>query len=283
MLGQEKLAQLISVIKQKKELQGMSDSFVYSYLLKYLQQHPRVNLLNQRAESFRKIVKEIRAELRRVHGLFRTPEEVKERKELLERYRSSSLLERKEIINTILTTHASTKERILFYPNLYRQIFAITGKPKTILDLGCGINPFSVIYTNLKNVNYFAYDINTEDVELINAFFKIEGIKGNAKILDLFAIGKLPSAEIAFFFKMTDVLERGKGHKISELILAKIPAKFVVVSFPTVTVSGKRMNFPRRRWIELMCQRLGYSYEALTFENEIFYVINKSPKKHHNN
>ena len=35
------------------------------------------------------------------------------------------------------------------------------------------------------------------------------------------------------------------------------------------------MNHPYRGWIEQMCRRLGYFYEILEFENEIFYLIQK--------
>ena len=77
-------------------------------------------------------------------------------------------------------------------------------------------------------------------------------------------------------FKLTDVLDKGKGHKVSEKIISKVPAKYVIVSFPTLTMSGKRMNFPRRKWIELMSERLNYTYEILEFSNEIFYIINKN-------
>ena len=74
---------------------------------------------------------------------------------------------------------------------------------------------------------------------------------------------------------MTDVLDKGKGHKTSEEIIKAIPAKFVVVSFATLTISGKKMNYPRRGWIELMCKRLGYEFKLLEFSNELFYVVMK--------
>ena len=92
-------------------------------------------------------------------------------------------------------------------------------------------------------------------------------------MLDILKIKKLPQADIAFLFKMTDVLDRGKGHKKTEEVLKRIPAKFVVISFPTITMSGKKMNFPRRKWVELLCDRLDYTFRVLEFSNELFYVI----------
>ena len=36
------------------------------------------------------------------------------------------------------------------------------------------------------------------------------------------------------------------------------------------------MNHPRRKWIELMSERLKYQISVLEFENEIFYVLKKT-------
>ena len=49
----------------------------------------------------------------------------------------------------------STKERIDYYPKIYSEIFRIAGKPGIIADLGCGVNPFSFPYMNLKKLNLF--------------------------------------------------------------------------------------------------------------------------------
>lgn len=252
-MNQQETNQLIKKIKEKKELSAISDTFVKKELQQYLKQYPKVSL-NPRSRHYKKLVKEIRAKLRRTYGLFQI--DLKKNKNLL-------------------AEHPSTKERLSFYPQLYRKIFQITGKPKTILDLGCGVNPLSVKYMKLDNFTYYAYDLSKEEVKLINQFFKKNKIKGQAEILDLLNFKNLPKADLAFLFKMTDVLDQGKGHKKSEEVIKKIPAKYLVVSFPTLTMSGKRMNFPRRRWIELMCQRLNYKFKILEFSSEIFYVVEK--------
>ena len=136
------------------------------------------------------------------------------------------------------------------------------------------------------NLSYFAYDINQKEIELLNLFFNAfkspnKEFKGKAEILDFKELNDLkrfPEADIALLFKITDIVDKGKGHKRSESLITKIPSKYMVVSFPTVTMSGKRMNFPRRRWIEWMCERLGYGFQSFEITNEIFYVIRKNSK-----
>jgi hypothetical protein len=267
------LNQLIKEIKKKKELSQLDNKFIKEELDRFFKREPKIfkNLkeqTNPKAKDYKIVIKEVRAKLRRSYGLFRVEKETKKLKQLAKEKKYSE----------ILKTHSSTKERLPFYNQLYQKIFNITKEPKTILDLGAGLNPLSYDFMKTKS-EYYAYDLSKEEVQIINQFFKNKKINGKAGILDLLEtkkVKKLPTADVAFLFKMTDVLDKGKGHKTSEEVIKAIPAKFIVVSFPTLTMSGKPMNHPRRGWIELMCKRLGYNYKILEFSNELFYVIEKS-------
>jgi 16S rRNA (guanine(1405)-N(7))-methyltransferase len=255
---------LVEEIKKKKELKSISREVVKEQLQKYLTQNPKLDLNNHRSASYKQAIKEVRARLRKAYGLFR-----KENIEIVEDY---------DNVEPILEKHSSTRERLPHYSELYQKIFSITGKPSTILDLGCGINPLSIKFMDLKDVSYYAYDISEKEVELINSFFKEEKVSGKASVMDVSKVklvAKLPKADVAFLFKITDILDQGKGHKKTEEVLIAAPAKFVVISFPTLTMSGKPMNAPRRKWMEWLCERLGYPYEVLEFSNEIFYVIRR--------
>ena len=195
---------IVSEIKQKKELRSITDKVVLEQLQTYLKQHPKLKLDNPRSTDYKQMIKDVRAKLRRSYGLFREEKvKVKDFKE----------------VKPILLSHSSTKERLPFYPELYRQIFKITGVPKIILDLGCGINPLSIEYMKLKTLNYYAYDISEKEVELINRFFAEKKVSGKAQVLDVSKadlVRKMPAADVAFMFKITDILDQGKGHKKTE-------------------------------------------------------------------
>jgi len=290
-LDEEKVDQLIAAIKKKKELNEISKDFVKDYLFNFFKTEQKlfnklVKDFNPKSAAYKQTIKSVRAKLRRAYGLFRTEDQAKKRKLFVEELlntKKTSNTKRKKLLEAILMTHSSTKERLQFYSQLYEKLFKIVGKPKTIIDLGCGINPFSVYFMKLRKLNYYAYDISEEEINLLNSYFDLLHsekplFQGKAEILDIFhwvVLGKLKEADICFLFKMTDVLDQGRGHKASETVIKTVPAKFVVVSFPTLTMSGKRMNYPRRKWIELMCNRLGYKFQVLKFSNEIFYVIEK--------
>lgn len=278
---------LITDIKSKKELRSLNDEFVREHIYHYLQRHLKsAELLahshSTKSAQYKKIIKEVRASLRKVYGLYRSQEQELKRKELVEEMLTSSA-HLQSRCTFILDTHPSTRERLAFYEKLYSKIFSITGKPATILDLGCGINPFSIPFMNLSKLSYYAYDLSEDEIETLNEFFDYlhtqnPSFVGKAGILDIMQWAKLSElgkVDVCFLLKMTDVLDRGKGHKVTELVIAQVPARYVVVSFPTHTMSGKKMNVPRRNWMEWMCKRLGYTFTVLEFPTEIFYVVKK--------
>ncbi len=285
MLDQEKMLVLIQEIKKKKELQSIDDGFVQEYLAKHLQQEPKLlqslqENFNPKSKAYASVIKTVRSRLRRVYGLFR--DDPHKRKKLIQELLITSLQKRTDFVKQILATHSSTEERLPFYDQLYAKIFSITGKPKTILDLGSGINPFSFEYMKLKECTYYAYDINKEEIDAINQYFRLlhsENLSftGKAMVADIASAADLafPKADMAFLFKMTDVIDKGKGHKKTEELIKRTPAKYVVISFATKTMSGKAMTAPRRSWMEWLCKRLGYEYTILEFENELFYVVKK--------
>jgi hypothetical protein len=261
--------QLVKTIKKKKELKNLADSFVKESLRQYLKRDAKlvsflIKMGSKKAGKYKEIVKGVRSELRKVHGLFQRDVERQ--------------LESKKQYKEILSSHASTRERLSFYSSLYKKIFKITGKPSVVLDLGCGLNPFSIPFMELLKLRYYAYDVNVKEMKLVKKYFKLlksQNFSGVIGILNLLKLKELKKADVCFLWKVTDVLDGSKGHKKSEEVIVKVPATFVVVSFPTFTVRGVRMNKPRRKWIELMCKRLDYSYKLIEEKNEIFYVVEK--------
>lgn len=278
--------QIVLDIKSKKELANVDDGIVSEQLVKLLKQNSRaLNFLLEstntkqlrRSESYKKIIKFVRAELRQYYGMFVV--DSKKREELLEKLDG---LDDLETHREILSTHESARERIGIYDKLYNDIFWITGKPDSILDLGCGMNPFSYPFMSVA-AKYYASDISSKDTDFVQRYFRKVGIDGITFPLNLKGVAKahvldiFPKTDVCFLFKVLDSIET-KGHKLAEILVKAINSDFVVASFSTRTLSGKRMRHPYRGWIEQMCKRIGYGYEVLEFENEIFYVINKQSK-----
>lgn len=269
------IKQLISKIKEKKEFNAIEDRFVRAELIKYFKQNPKAMKAVQegrtRSEDYKQTIKHVRSVLRRVYGVFLT-KAAEER----EKYLAEGNYEK------ILETHLSTKERIPIYPIIYEKIFAITGKPERILDLGCGMNPLSYPYMK-TDAEYFASELNKADCDFLERCFAKMKIKGKAIALDLTEaaknpelLKKFPKVDVCFLFKILDEVEQKKGRKASEALIKNINADWLVISFATKKVTGKPMKYPYRRWLEQMLTRLGYEYEIIQEPNEIFYIVRKS-------
>lgn len=266
--------EILLKIKQSRKYKAVSKEIILTEIERYFKKNPE----HERYKD-KKILSEIKSELHKIHGSFQKVSRRK-RGEYFEELKTNP--ENLGIIKKILLTNRSTKERIEYYEDIYKKIFEITGKPKTIVDLGCGLNPFSFIFMNLERVSYFAYDIDEEDISFINEYFYLmkKIISGKAEILNLSLgnekdIQKIPPADICFMFKLADVLDR-ENHKQSEKIIKNLNSDYMVVSFSKKTLAGNEMNFPHRGWIEKMLERIDLKFEKIDFENEVFYVIKNS-------
>lgn len=279
---------ILEDIRKKRELEGIDKNYVSKLVSKELQKNKKLLLLFEKTPpmmllkkaEYEKLKKTIRAQLRKSVGMFvNTKHFHQQRKKLLEELAKTpnSL----NIHEQLLSLHQSTKERLPDYPTLYKKIFAITGKPEKIIDLGCGINPVSYPFMGFEKIEYNAYDINAEDIEVVKTYFEIKKIKGKAEVLDISEAGpallsKLPKSDVCFLFKVLESLE-SKDHKLSEILITTIPAKWIAASFPLEKLSGKQMGVKQRKWIEKMLERLGWRYTKFKTSNEVFYLINLMP------
>lgn len=89
-------------------------------------------------------------------------------------------------------------------------------------------------------------------------------------------IKSLPNSDIIFLFKIIDLIDF-KSHKPSEELIKILmqKTKFLVASFATKTLTNRNMNFPERKWFELMLSRNNLRFQSFKTPNELFYVINK--------
>ena len=252
---------LISKVKEKPSLKNIQDSFIKKHIQNYIKLHNPD--LTKKAQKT-KLIKEVRRKANIAFGMFQTKES-KNLPSLLKKLKQhpNSL----EIHNQILKTNKSSKERLENYQLIYKKI--ITNE-KSILDLGCGLNPFSYPYIK-KNVTYHAYDLYTQPIK---EYFKIKNIKGSTKDIDLTQSTKFPKTDITFLFKLLDSIDI-KNHKPSEALIKSIPSKKIIISFPLKTLKNKTMTTQERNWLKLMCKRLNYKLTSFKTNNEVFYILKK--------
>jgi 16S rRNA (guanine(1405)-N(7))-methyltransferase len=275
MLSETKTTQLLNSIRENKKYSSISEDLIRHEISSYFKINPKkVEIIERpRSEKFKKIVKDIRAKLHLAYGSFQS-EDKDQREDYL---KSLQGINDYKTFDKILSTSVSSKERLDDYEFLYKEIFKITGKPKKILDLGCGLNPISFPYMGINSCVYYAYDIDETDIGFLNEYFSLmkqySQLNGKAFVLNIKNKGlKLPKGDICFMFKLLDVIEKN-NHKLSEYIIKTLDCNYIVASFSIKTVSGKKMNHPYRGWIEKMLERIDFKFEKILTENEVFYII----------
>lgn len=272
----------ISEIKKKKNLSPLPDSFVKNLVEDFFKKYPnleeslKVHPKPLKSKNFKFMLKEIRKKLHGLYGVFILSR--KDLRPLEDHIKKVKKLDEKalQLHTKILNSHKSSAERLDYYSNIYEKIFSYTGKPKTILDLACGLNPVSFPWMGLENVEYFAYELTEEDSKFIQHYFdimKLFGLKGKAFAADLIKTKRFPNADVCFLFKILDSLEDLEKN-YSKNLLKKIPSKFLVVSFPTMSIGGKN-PIRQRGWFFRMMRELNYSAESFEIENELFFIIKK--------
>jgi 2-polyprenyl-3-methyl-5-hydroxy-6-metoxy-1,4-benzoquinol methylase len=241
---------IISRIKQKKELSGIPDSIVKVALDKRM---PKKDL---KENDLKLIIKEVRSDLRRQTGMFEVSLKTKKNANL-------------DNIRSLLRSHSSTKERLEFYPNLRKIISGLN--VRSILDIGCGINPIAIAS---RDYLYYASDINNDSLSIVSSFFEKEKISGkvsNADISD--KLHKFPEADLILIFKVLDLIENKVN--LTEHLLKSLKFNYLLISFPTITLSGKPMNHKRRYWLERILSKQDYNFSTFSSKNELFYLVSK--------
>ncbi len=182
----------------------------------------------------------------------------------------------KEACRRILSAHASTRERLPILEAFYRGIFEAVGKPDTILDLACGLNPFTFPWMGLpSSVHYYAYDIHRPRLDLINHYFRLQGLEPLAIHQDILVRPPEIEAPAAFFFKEAHRFEQ-RAHGSSRRMWEALRVRYILVSLPASSLSGKYNLVERQRALVAgALEGLDWPVRELIFDSEMVFVIEK--------
>ena len=176
----------------------------------------------------------------------------------------------------LLNAHASTRERIALFDKFYSNLWQVTGKPGILLDLACGLHPFSLPWMDLPATTaYYAYDIHTPRVGLINHFFKLAGQAGKAFVQDILVQPPKIESDVALFFKEAHRFEQ-RQHGCNRQFWQALNVRWLLVSLPTKSLTGRRNLVDRqRRLVYESLKGLSWPVSELRFENELVFCIQK--------
>jgi len=266
---------LIAAVKAKRELANLDDGFVRERIERVLQSDATIRRKYEDARDFKQfsrskefdmVLKIVRKELRKIYGMF----QLSDHERLIKASDAKSLL----------LAHQSTQERLPFYDRIYKELANRIPSPKTVADLGCGMNPLSYAYMVKHGwkPELIASDLSRNDMLLLAKFFHRFSISGRTIAIDLtkdFDILDDIHADVIFLWKVLDSIEETNRH-ISYKLFEHLHAKWVVVSFPTMSLGGqKRISTRGRSWFERLLHRGNLAFETFSVENELFYVVRR--------
>lgn len=196
--------------------------------------------------------------------------------------------QKESILKDLATCHVSIYERLTEMDYFYQELFDCLSKHactcRTVLDVGCGLQPLFFPFQRLPYplLSYTAIDKDPLCIAAINAFsqhvveFPLKSYHwqisdGWEPILSTTAIS---SYDLAFVLKFIPVVERTEKGALEKLLLS-LPAKIWVISGAKEAMA-KRRNIEKRERasIENHITRLNKTIIAeINITSEFFYIV----------
>lgn len=176
--------------------------------------------------------------------------------------------------------HASTRERLPYLDEFHAGMWAHTGVPRSVLDVGCGLHPLSLPWMGIGDATYFASDVDHRPLEKVRAFLELVGQPHLVEGRDVVADPVTKAADVAFLLKLVTTLDRQDPEAAARL-LGGLRARHAVVSFPGRSLAGRGKGMERtyRERLERLVEdagRVGAVAEA-SVPNELIFVLTLEP------
>lgn len=154
--------------------------------------------------------------------------------------------------------------------DMYNKIFRITGKPRTILDVACGLNPLSIPWMNLEsNAEYSAYDLEQNLINFLNDYFKLLKKNCKAYLTDVISTPPTKKADVAFIFKASTCFEWQKAGNTMKVVKA-LNVDYAVIS---LMMRGEyNLEGCRNYFKKLLGKKFKNSFEVIS-EKEYFRIL----------
>jgi 16S rRNA (guanine(1405)-N(7))-methyltransferase len=177
----------------------------------------------------------------------------------------------------MLAGHASTAERLPDLDAFYPAILALVPAPRTVVDIACALNPFTVPWLReATGAQYVGYDLNAQFVEIGNAFLSQAFPDCRVEYEDVLTKATPVQADLALLLKTYHCIEDRQPGAALHLV-DRLAVDHVVVSFPTRALNGRSAVFARRHVEELtdLADRRSWRLSRATLPTEEFVAISK--------
>lgn len=176
-----------------------------------------------------------------------------------------------------LRGHASTRERVPHLNVFYAGIWAVSGVPSSVLDLGCGLGPLALPWMVLPDdATYVASDVDRRPLATVATFLELVGQPHRVEVRDLVAEPPTEPADVALLLKLVTTLDRQDPPAATRL-LRGLDVRHAVVSFPLRSLGGRRTGMERsyRARLDRLVADVGRVREVTeaSVANELVFVL----------
>lgn len=177
----------------------------------------------------------------------------------------------------IMSHHTSTSERLPLLGDFYPRILNNLPPIRSVIDVACGLNPLAIPWMPLEvGAQYYAYDIYSDMLDFIHQALEFMPVKGIAEARDVVADPPGYTVDLALVLKTLPCLEqldRGAG----EVLLNKLNARYLLVSFPARSLGGRSKGMPQnyRVYFEALLKDKLWRVQLFEFKSEIVFLVEK--------
>ena len=231
----------------------------------------------ERQPSTRMALKTVRRKLHQITAPYLgDPDYVRATRNLQAAFQAVDPVAIQNCCREIMTSHTSTRERLLVLGGFYQRLFEKCGKPSTLLDLACGLNPLSWRWMGLTaDTCYRVFDIHAPRVAFLNEYFQMEGIAGEALLRDILVDPPTEAADAAFLFKEAHRFEERESG-CNRALWRALKVKTLYVSLPPFNLTGRHdLTTKNRKLVADNITGEGWQVSEIAFPNEQVFVIEK--------
>ncbi len=259
---------LVTAVKQSRKYGDTSEETIRQLATEALQRHKKPKAA----------LKSVRTQLHSIMAPYLgDPDYEAAKKQLTAVFATHDPVQIKATCRALLATHLSTRERLPLLDIFYREIFAVTGKPRSLLDIACGLNPLAFPWMDLPtSVRFYAYDIHEPRIDFLNHYFRLQGLEPLAKLQDVALQFPQEQADVALFLKEMPRFARNYGD-LGRPLLEALNVHWLVLSFPEISTHGGRNLTPRyREFMAQLSDGLPWQTTEILFEGELVFCIEKA-------
>ncbi|HUN24544.1 MAG TPA: hypothetical protein PK299_15550 [Anaerolineales bacterium] len=186
-----------------------------------------------------------------------------------------SLSERIAQSEQILRLHASTAERLPYYPAFWETIFSHLPTFTTITDIACGLNPLSLA-AHFPNASWEirASDIFVDLMDFLQVAVPLFGVTIHTACQDALQSPPAHRQEVVLLLKALPCLEQ-ISPTATQNFLASIQTQHWVISYPLRSLGGKNKGMDRnyRQQFAVLAERMNWQAQELVVGDELVYIV----------